>query len=243
MNRTESFSQMEVTGLQLRLAWATADVMTGDVPQIQIHVAGNEEDVAALRITLEDGKLKIEQPTAGLSYKLNIIRWMQIMVRIPKEWRGNVDAATTTATLRARGLKGSDLSLETLTGSVEAEVLEAMTLKASSITGIIRLGAIHVPQITLKTISGNIHLREAVCEEVHCSSVSGNLELQMTEPFISVDANMVSANLRVTAPVEEADATFHTATGRILTDGVSIRKEGPVVSAVSVSGNVELIRG
>ena len=108
MNKIETFSPTQITGVEAHLAWASLEVLADDVNELQVMAAGNDKDVSDLRIQEKEGRLVVEQPTYGLSIKLNSERWMQIVIRLPRSWKGALDMSTITAPLRARGISGTE---------------------------------------------------------------------------------------------------------------------------------------
>lgn len=241
MDRNESFDALSVSALNLRLAWASLDVMVEDVDAIQLIISGDDEDVAAMRIVAENGRLTVEQPTYGLTYKLNMARWMQIFVRIPHDWKGAVDASTIAGPLSASGLTGTDLTLETVSGALHASSLTCLTAALRTMTGTLTAEQVTTEKLALRTVSGPIVYTGSCTDKLHLSSVTADLDIALTAPYAALDGNTVSGSVRVCAPLDEADVSFKAVSGRLRTRGVSIVEEGVKVNINSVSGNLELI--
>ena len=128
MNKIETFSPTQITGVEAHLAWASLEVLADDVNELQVMAAGNDKDVSDLRIQEKEGRLVVEQPTYGLSIKLNSERWMQIVIRLPRSWKGALDMSTITAPLRARGISGTDVTLDSVSGDMRAANINAIAL-------------------------------------------------------------------------------------------------------------------
>ena len=240
MNRNESFPASDVTELALHLAWASADVTVDEVSEIQVMVSGNEGDVNDLKILCDDGRLLIEQPTYGLSIKLNTERWMHVLVRIPSQWKGALDANTISAPLKARGLTGTDLQLDTVSGDVQAIDLTGITIALRTVSGNVAAGGISAGHLSLRTVSGDVTVDCADARVYRLNTVSGEASIDMAAPFERLDGVTVSGSVRVYTPVCEADAVLRSVNGRLRTSGVSIMENAPVIHVKSVSGDLEI---
>ena len=106
MNKILTFSPASVTSMEVHLAWASLEILADDVDELQIMAAGDDNDVNDLKVEEKAGKLTIEQPTYGLTIKLNGERWMQILIRLPRSWKGAVDANTIAGPLPRTGRAG-----------------------------------------------------------------------------------------------------------------------------------------
>ena len=71
MNKILTFSPASVTSMEVHLAWASLEILADDVDELQIMAAGDDNDVNDLKVEEKAGKLTIEQPTYGLTIKLN----------------------------------------------------------------------------------------------------------------------------------------------------------------------------
>lgn len=135
MNKIETFSPTQITSVEAHLAWASLEVLADDVNELQVMAAGNDKDVSDLRIQEKEGRLVVEQPTYGLSIKLNSERWMQIVIRLPRSWKGALDMSTITAPLRARGISGTDVTLDSVSGDMRAANINAIALTLRQVSG------------------------------------------------------------------------------------------------------------
>ena len=243
MDRTAFYPEMEINAIMPRLAAADLELLADDVDQIQVLITGSDEAVQALKLTCEEGRLRLDQPAYGVAPRPMGMHWVQVMLRLPRAWKGIVDASTMTGDIRARGISGTDLQLETMTGSLDAAGVNAITMKAVTVSGSQRLSGIQAEALHLRTVSGGMEGTGIQARSLRVTAVSGSTTLQLDSDFDLLEANLVSGGLRVTAPVAEADASIRSISGRLLTSGVSIQKGGPVVSATTVTGHVELICG
>ena len=241
MNRNESFDVLSTSAIELSLAWASLEVMIDDVEQIQVMIAGSDEDMESVKIACEEGHLKVEQPTVSLP-RVNISRWMQVMLRIPTAWKGAVSAATVSGAITARSLVGTDLKLETVTGVLRAFDLEGLTVALHTVTADLQAEQITAPKLNLRTVSGDMHVSGSSIQSIRSSSVTGALTLDLADAYDQLDATTVSGNIVVNAPVDVANVSLRAVSGRLRTDGVSLNDGGAVVSVTSVSGDLTLNR-
>lgn len=241
MNRNESFPAILVSALAAHLAWASLDVIVEDVDQIQVFISGAENDVKDLRVSCEENRLTVEQPSYGINLKsLGSERWMQVMIRLPRSWKGSVDLDTISAPLNVRGLAGTDFTLDTVSGDITAGDLHCITSALRSLSGSIRAENIFGEKLSLRSLSGDITIRACGFDAYRVNTVSGQADLDMTQPFERLDCVSVSGNMRVFAPVEYVNASLRSVSGRLLTRGVSIQHGAPEAKATSVSGNFEI---
>ena len=238
MNRNEAFNAMDIHTLQVHTVWATLEIIADDVETLQVLVAGDDDYVEDLKAAVEDGKLTVEQPTSGIVPKLSAVRWMQVTIRLPKDWKGAVQAETISGPLKARGLDGSDLSLESISGEIRATNLRGITVRANSVTGQVALTGVRAAKLHLRSVSGAIHAEAVSAQEIRLNAVSGQVSLELLEPFERIEGSAVSGDVRVRAPISKADIGFRSVTGPLRTSGVSIVDGAPPVNLTSVSGGL-----
>lgn len=239
MNRNESFDVLSTGSIELSLTWASLEMMVDDVEQIQLMVAGNDEDMADVKISCAEGSLKVEQPAVSLP-RVNISRWMQVMLRVPQTWKGAVSAATVSGPITARGLVGTDLKLETATGTLRAFDLTGLTVTLHTMTADIQAERIQAPKLNLRTVSGSMNVSGSGIQTIRSSSMTGELTLDLADAYDQLDATTVSGSITVNAPVDLANVSMRAVSGRLRTDGVSLNDGGAEVSVTSVSGDLTL---
>lgn len=240
MNKIETFSPTQIAGVEAHLAWASLEVLADDVNELQVMAASNDKDVSDLRIQEKEGRLVVEQPTYGLSIKLNSERWMQIVIRLPRSWKGALDMSTITAPLRARGLSGTDVTLDSVSGDMRAANINAIALTLRQVSGGIQAQDLNCDHVSVRTVSGKVRLSEVACLTAKLSGVSGDQRMECTRVFERVDVNTVSGDVELYAPLTQADIALRAVTGRVLTGGVSIVENAPQVRGTSVSGNLAI---
>lgn len=241
MNRNESFPALDVSAVTVHLAWASLEMIVDDVEDIQVLVSGDAGDVEDLKLLCQEGRLLVEQPTYGINIKqLNAERWMQIFLRIPRAWKGAVEASTVTGPLKARGLTGTDLSLGTVSGDLRAAELSSITTTLHTVSGDVKASDIGGERLTLRTVSGDALVNACGFDSYRVATVSGGVQLDMTRPLDKLEGTTVSGDVRIYAPITAADATLRSVTGRLRTSGVSIQPGAAPIGLASVSGNLEI---
>ena len=240
MNRNENYPAASVAVLDVNLAWATLELVADDVEEIQVLVSGSEEDVDDLRTGLKDGKLQVEQPAYGLSPKIAMVRWMQVVVRLPRTWKGVIEAGTVAGCLRAAGLTGSDVVLSTVSGDLSATGTEAISLRVRTVTGALNLAEARAEKLVLRTVSGLMRVQRGEFRFIRVNSAASDVDLDLDAPPEKLEATTVAGDIRVFAPVRMACISLRSATGRLRTGGVSITDDGPVITASTVSGGLSV---
>lgn len=239
MNRNEAFSSMQVSSLTAHLAWASLDVMVEDVEQIQVCISGAEKDVKELRVECLEGTLLVEQPAYGIK-TLGTEHWMQIILRVPREWKGAVDLNTISAPLNIRGLTGTDFTLDTVSGDLNASGLQCITAMLRSVSGLVKADGLSGEHLALRSVSGDITARGCGFDSFRINTVSGEVNLNLVQGFDKLEGISVSGSIRVDAPISAANAALRSVSGRLLTKDVSIQPDAPEVRVSSVSGNLEM---
>lgn len=242
MNRNESIQALPVTLISLKLIGAALEIYSDDIEDIHVMVSGDKRDVNALRINASADRLTVEQPATALAKTPVTTSWMQITLRIPRSWKGSIDARTVSGWMNLRGLTGADLSMDSVSGTLLGNDLSFITASLRAVTGDIRITALQADKVSCTTTSGNISLDNAALRTCSLNSVTGSSSLWLTQPFERISASGVSGDVAVEAPITECDATLRCVTGRIRTAGVSIVEGAPRIKATTVSGDLTISR-
>ncbi len=240
MNRNEAFSGLNVASISVRLAWGAVEATVDEVQDIQLLISGSDEDVAGLKISCVNGNLEVEQPNLGLPPRLNSTHWMQLVVRLPKDWKGAAEFIATSGRVSIRGLTGTDLTLGTISGDLAAANLQSITCTLQTVSGQLSASSVHCEQLTMRAVSSAIRMEESSFSQAHVSSVTGDMTLMLTQPFDLLEANSVSGSLYVEAPLESVRVLHRSITGKLQTTGVAIHEGGVPVSLSTVSGNLDI---
>lgn len=241
MEKNASFQKESISELYCRLTWAQLELLADDVQEIQVLAAGDDQSVTDLRIEERDGRLVVEQPPFTFSLNFITHKWTQVCIRIPKDWRGTIDAHTVSGLLNSRGIKGTEITLDTVSGDLRAMAVSSEGLSLRTVSGDMKCGDLRGERMSLRTVSGDARLQSIAFEQVRTNSVSGDVWLEFRAPFARVDANTVSGDLEMLVPMGSLDASLKAVSGRIHTSGVVLKEGGSAVRLSAVSGDLTII--
>ena len=177
----------------------------------------------------------MEQPQYGISLNIMECRWLQVCVRVPSQWKGDIALSTLSGLLSARKLCAKSLSLETVSGDLHAVRICAADASLKTVGGDMRGEQLTAESLNVRSVSGDTALDALSVKSLKCTSVSGEQTYNMACAFEKVDVTAVSGNVIITAPVEAMDVSLRSISGRVRTEGVNIR-EGEGVPSVRVTG-------
>lgn len=241
MNRNEFFHALNVTKLILRLTSASLEVCTDDIDDIHLMISGAKGDVDALRITESAGSLMLEQPVSALAKSATAANsWMQIAIRLPRTWKGSIEARTITGWMTIRAIAGTDLSLDTVSGLVMGTGLDFITVTARSVTGDIKLTGVNCDRCSMLSTSGSLTAMRTTLNTGSASTVTGLVALDLIAPFEELTLNSVTGDLCVDAPITECDAALRSVSGRLRTGGISIAEGAAKLRATTVSSDLDM---
>ena len=241
MNRNEFFQALPVTKLVLRLTSATLEICTDDIDDIHVMISGGKADVEALRISASADALTVEQPVSTLAKSAAAPgRWLQIAIRLPRTWKGAIEARTVTGWMNIRAVAGTDLSLDTVSGMIMAADLSFLTMSARSVTGDVKLNQVSSGKCSLFSTSGSLTAMRTSLQNGSASTVTGLITLDLVSPFEELTLNSVTGDLCVDAPITACDALMRSVSGRIRTSGVSIVEGAAKLRATTVSSDLDI---
>lgn len=241
MNRNEFFQALPITRLMLRLTGATLEICTDDIEDIHIMASGSKTDVDALRIASSAEGLTVEQPVSAMAKSAKAPdSWLEIAIRLPRSWKGAIDARTVTGWMNLRSVAGTDMSLDTVSGMLMVSDASFLTLSARAVTGSVKLSQVTAGKCSLFSTSGSLTAHGSSMKSGSASTVTGQVSLELTAPFEELTLNSVTGNLRVDAPMAECNVLLRSVTGRIHTSGVSILEGAPRLCATTVSSDLDL---
>ena len=241
MNRNEFYQALTVSKLNLRLTGASLEICTDDIEDVHVMISGGKADVEALRISQSGGVLTLEQPMTALAKSAAAANsWMQLAIRLPRSWKGAIDARTVSGWMTIRAIAGTDLSLDTVSGLVMATELDFITVSARSVTGDIKLAGVNCDRCTLFSTSGSLSALSARLRTGSANTVTGLITLDLTAPFEELTLASVTGDLCVDAPIIECDAVLRSVSGRIRTGGISITEGAAKLRATTVSSDLDM---
>ena len=184
MNRNEFFQALPITRLNLRMTGAALEICTDDIDDIHVMISGSKADAEAMRVLAKADTLTLEQPRFQKASKA-ANSWLQVTIRLPRSWKGAVDARTVTGWMNIRSFAGTDLALNTVSGTIMANDLNFMTIAARSVTGDLCVDApIILCDAAMRSVSGRIRTTGVSIVEgghkVRAATVSSDLDITTT---------------------------------------------------------------
>ncbi len=238
MNRSESYASLETHTIAMDMVRSTIDVYSYDTENIQLLISGDDESVSLLHLEWLNGKLMLSMPMRDRVPNLIAPAWMQIVLRLPRTWKGAMTLKSQSGNISVNGYTGTDFTASTSSGHIRVEEAECLTADIHSISGILLMKNSRCESAKLSTVSGNMLGDRVTCHTAHVSTVSGNVEMIVTDPFKLMTCNSVSGDVHISVPIPEINATFKSVTGRILTNGISIQEKGSELRFNSATGNL-----
>lgn len=242
MNSRNSYPALTITQLTIHLAGALLELYADDTQEIQVMAAGDDHDMKTIQLTQEGDTLSIEQTVAALAPAPRVARWMQVTVRVPNSWKGKVDVRTTSGSVHVRGLSVSDLSVDSLSGTIMLTDVVSLSLKVKNGSGGISGTNLYGEECSLFATMGMLSMNRMGFANVSLSSVSHGAILSFERMFSTFRGVSVGGDISLTIPATQCDAILRSASGRMLTDGVSIVAGAPSVRIRTVSGNLSIHR-
>ncbi|MBR6667138.1 MAG: DUF4097 family beta strand repeat protein [Clostridia bacterium] len=241
MNRNEFFPALPVTKLKLRLTSAALEIITDDIEDIHVMASGGKADIEELRIAAAADTLTIEQPVSKLTLVAPATgSWLQLTLRLPRSWKGAVEARSVSGWMTIRGLSGTDMSLDTVSGMVSVSDVSFLTLSARAVTGDVKLLQSGVNKASLFSTSGELTATSVAVNTLSASTVTGEISLDLLAPFEELSLHTVTGDLHVAAPITACDATIRSVSGHIHPEGVEIVEGAAKLRAVTVSSDLDI---
>lgn len=241
MNRNEFFPALPVTKLNLRLTSAALEIITDDIEDIHVMASGGKADIEELRITAAADTLTIEQPVSKLTLVAPATgSWLQLTLRLPRSWKGVVEARSVSGWMTIRGLSGTDMSLDTVSGMVSVSDVSFLTLSARAVTGDVKLLQAGVNKASLFSTSGELTATSVAVNTLSASTVTGDITLNLAAPYDELALHTVTGDLHVTVPMAECDAVLRSVTGHIHADSVELVEGAAKIRATTVSSDLDI---
>ena len=240
MERNDTFSSANIKRVRMKLTWAQLEVVSTKGDDFHLIIAGDDESVEELRIEQGSQDLTVAQPQLG--YAKEILprrRWMQICLRMPEKWRGDLDADSVAGTIGAHGIDAGDISLTTVSASLNVQDVQGSMLYLHTVSGTIAGSVLRARRGNLRSISGDISITDATFEATKVFTISGKVLLGLNMGSHAVDTQSVSGSLCVEtdSPVK---ASLHSLSGQFLRDDAVPQSGDSLleITASSVSGDL-----
>lgn len=243
MEKNVTFESAGIARVRIKLTWAQLEIVELQGGAFQAIIAGDDESVQELRVEESSGELVISQP--HLAYAKEIIprrRWLQICLRVPGAWQGDIDADTVSGPIGAHTIQCADLTLATVTGAMNINDVRCKSLWMHTVSGAVAGQALRAEKASLRSVSGNMNVTDALFTHTKLFTVSGEAAISLLEGSRAVDMQSISGSscFYVNSPVK---AAFHALSGQfLLADDVEQADDGIEINASSVSGNFAVKR-
>lgn len=241
MNRNEFFDALPLTRITLKLTSATLEMCTDDIEEVHVMISGADGDVRALRVDVQGNQLVLEQPAISRQKNPIATSWLQVTLRLPRTWKGRIDARTITGWITLRHLNASDLTVDSVSGVINATGLLANTATMRTVTGDIRVADLVCTKAGFHTTSGAINVQHTRLYKANLSSITGTMTLALTEAFEEISATSVIGDLSVEAPIAACRVQHRSVAGRV--NGGSVPQSEEATSAIlfnTVSGSLDI---
>lgn len=237
MNRNEFFQAMPITRLNIRLTTASLEVCTDDIDDIHVMVSGSKDAADQLRITAASDTLRLEQPRQPHPAKGS---WLEVTIRLPRSWKGAINARTIYGWMNIRSIAGTDLALYSVSGTIMANDLHFMTIAGHTFSGAVKLQQILCKQAKLTSVRGSLTIADAQLQKAHAFSITSTIALSLLAPFEALTLGSITGDLCIDAPINLCDAVLKSLSGRIRTTGVTVVEGGPKVRAATISSTLDI---
>lgn len=241
MERNLSFDYKLIKEIKINTSWPQIEVFSNETNEIQVVIAGDNKTVAQIKVELDKDELIIEQPKYGINLNIAEGSWMQILLHLPKAYKGEIDVSSILGNINIRGFEGEELSLDSISGNIILDNIAVEYLKAKNISGSITIKNIKCEKLKLRTVSGNIIAENIDADDIKLSGVSGKQSLEIVNNFKKLDIVSVTGDVEIVQPAEFVYAKLKALHGELLLDNVK-EGNGPKLSATSVTGKVKIKR-
>ncbi|NMD39020.1 MAG: DUF4097 domain-containing protein, partial [Christensenellaceae bacterium] len=135
MERNLSFDYKLIKEIKINTSWPQIEVFSNETNEIQVVIAGDNKTVAQIKVELDKDELIIEQPKYGINLNIAEGSWMQILLHLPKAYKGEIDVSSILGNINIRGFEGEELSLDSISGNIILDNIAVEYLKAKNISG------------------------------------------------------------------------------------------------------------
>jgi len=244
MEKNCSFLADFIHSVRIRLTWAQLEIIKGGQEAFHIHIAGHEDSVNEIRVEEKDHEVTISQPqyTAAMGI-VSLKRWIQVCVRVPDGWKGELDASTVSGTISAHKICGDDIAFSTVSGSIHAISICGSHVGIRSISGAIAGDAIETKHLFLRTVSGKAKLEDVQSVTSKVFTVSGKICLQLGGGCKFIDLQSISGDVQLFLKGPVKETSLRSLIGQCSVDEELEKSEdGLDISSISVTGSLTVSR-
>ena len=142
------------------------------------------------------------------------VRSKTLVVKVPKNFRGDIDASTTNGSARVERLACGDVVIKTRNGALHLDTIAANTINASSTNGAIRSATVKAKSITLGTSNGSVYLDSVATENLKASSSNGPFHVS-TVAAETIDLHTSNGSMSVNKVAAERSISMTSSNGSI----------------------------
>lgn len=238
MERNIGYPAGMVDAVQVRVGSAQVELLCTDSQEVQAVIAGDARSAGELIIRHENGKLCIEQPQYGV---LNFSsKWLQIGLRLPQQWSGNIGVTTISGAISVKGIQGGEVNIDTVSGTVHADSVRCQSLTMNAVSGTLLATRVSGRLFRIRSVSSAITLFEADFETIKTITASGQVSLDFACPFRTLEIQAATGDIRIQVPGGRAEVAFRSVAGKLTTEDIREEEGAPKVQVTTITGNVRL---
>lgn len=240
MVRTELFPSEDLTALDFRLIHGSLQTLITEEDRFEILIAGDDHSCDALLVEQQKDRLCIRQPGNRPFSGLASPAWLDVTVYVPALWKGSADFRVRSGALSVSGFSGSDLTF--VTGSAQLKVQDSTGIFVSlrSRSGAIDVSGLDCDRCRLRSLSGPVNVTRATADQWSVTTLNASSSIALDGAFDRFSGRSVDGDLSVTLPLNMADASLRSLSGRIRTENLLLVEEAPPVVFCSLSGDLRL---
>lgn len=242
MEKNLSFPCGSIKNVRVKLTFTQIEVITGTTDAFQIHIAGLEESVDDINVEVKNDELTIVQPQYTVVQDIiPVKRWMQMSLRIPDGWNGDIDISTVTGMLNARKVSVDEIAFTTVSGPIHLQQITGGHIGIRSVTGAVNGDIISAKHLYIRTMSGKVSLHNVKTSVGKVFSVSADVNISITGDARSLDTQSVSGDINVEVDKPIKNASLHSLTGQIIqSEELQKGDDGIDISSSSISGSLSI---
>jgi len=239
MGKNIAYPTALVGEIQVRVGWGQVELCSADIQEAQVALAGDDRSVREMIIRHEGDKLSVEQPQYVLLPHFDS-KWMQIQVRVPRDWCGNVVLITVSGAISVRKITGKEVHLDTASGTLRAENIRCNVFEMNAVSGALQSTRVVCDKLRVRNVSSAINLSEMDANTVKVTSISGQVTMDFARPFSSLDLQGATGDTQVHLPGGRAEIAFRSVSGKLAAEGFEGGEGAPSVRATTITGSLSL---
>ena len=239
MEKNIAYPAALVSEIQVRVGWAQVELCGADTQETQVAIAGDDRSVREMVVRHENEKLTVEQPQYGLLPHFDS-KWLQIQVRVPREWRGNVVLITVSGAISVRKIQGKGIHLNTASGTMRADRIQCDAFEMNAVSGTLQSTHVVCDKLRVRNVSSAINLSEIDANTAKVISISGQVTLDFVRPFCALDLQVATGDTQVFLPGGKAEVTFQSVSGKLSAEGFAGGPDAPTVRGTTIAGSLSI---